>query len=166
MPTICQAFKHSAPTFALLRSRTTLSYAFCSCSMSFTRMTPMLAAPDTGLMTEGKPTWSAAACTSLGALMRALRGVGRPAWARQVRVQYCSRAQRHTGKVIETGYKRLQECYVQERVTASEYLMLAQRDARRSILTVQAVCCSFALFLLHRLSPLVCSTAQYKHILT
>jgi hypothetical protein len=52
--------------------------------------------PDTGLMTAGKPTAAAAGATSACMLMRALRGVGRPAAAKQVRVAYCSVGQTST----------------------------------------------------------------------
>ena len=46
--------------------------------------------PDTGLMTEGKPTCCPAGSTSSGLLMREFLGVGRPALANAWRVRYCS----------------------------------------------------------------------------
>mmetsp|Transcript_20023 Transcript_20023/g.50804 ORF Transcript_20023/g.50804 Transcript_20023/m.50804 type:complete len:303 (-) Transcript_20023:1029-1937(-) len=55
---------------AFFMSATTRAYAACSSSSLFTRMTPMDAAPLTGLMTAGYPTCAPAGATSVGFSMR------------------------------------------------------------------------------------------------
>mmetsp|Transcript_5434 Transcript_5434/g.9389 ORF Transcript_5434/g.9389 Transcript_5434/m.9389 type:complete len:220 (+) Transcript_5434:1224-1883(+) len=77
---------------ALLISDITRAYAACSSCRLLTRMTPMEAAPLTGLITEGNPTCSPAFFTSARSEMRKCLGVGSPAASMICRVLCLSRA--------------------------------------------------------------------------